>query len=185
MYAPTPHPPSFVPRTVALLLWHGGVCWWCRVLLWNGKYKLNFDFHNLLRYRRAAGFDHALAVGGGGRGMQGYVSSRLALLWDLARCSPSSLLCGREKECGLYLFLSSPPSPPRPHRLLRLRCSGCMPWCGGVVVDYLHSIPSPLPRPLHLFNHFPFFSSFPSFLSSSPAPPPTLLLYNALRYHTL
>ena len=41
-YLPTTS--SFVPRTIALLLRHGGVCWCCRVLLWNGKYTKNSVF---------------------------------------------------------------------------------------------------------------------------------------------
>lgn len=41
-----PLPLSFVPPApLPFCWWHGGVCWCCRVLLWNGKYKLNFGHH--------------------------------------------------------------------------------------------------------------------------------------------
>ena len=167
--SPTPLP-SF-PAPLPFCCWHGGVCWWCRVLLWNGKYKLNFGFHNLA-LSTSCWVRPCSCCGWGGRGMQ-RVSGRLALLWDLARCSPSSLLCGREKECGLVIFISFPLLPPlSPAQLLLLLCPGCMPWCGGVVVDHLHSITPPCPAfIIYLFPFF-FLSSLLSLLFLPPPPSP-------------
>ena len=57
----------------------------------------------ILRYRRPAGFDHALAVGWGGRGMQAAVSGLLALLWTSRVVLPP---CYPEGKEWIYFFLS-------------------------------------------------------------------------------
>ena len=103
------------------------------------------------------------------------VSGRLALLWDLARCSPSSLLCGRDKECGLSLsfFLSLLPPLARTVAPSAVPGMGAVVWrcCGRPPTFNSHPCPA-----LYIYLFSPFFlpsSFFPSSSSQRASLPPS------------